>query len=207
MNKKALKAAEKKFLKAYPGGFAHPELVEVGKRHKVDQYSAFAKESFAKTKFDDPKQIVSDMAKLVGRSTMVSMFEKPKFRDAAKRITKSRAPAWSDALYDLLHGRQKAGFEALLEELQMQNLAKWTLGTVFQSYYRPNKEVFVKPTTAKLIIDKLELDLTYNSTPTWVFYRDFRKAIKEMRAEVNKNLAPNNPAFTGFLMMTLGDKI
>ena len=207
MDTKVLKAAEKRFLKKYPGGFAHPDLVLVGKKHKLEQHEAWAKENFAKKKFDDPKQIVADMTRLVSRASMVSMFEKPKFRDAVARLGKKDAQVWSDALYELLHGKQKGGFEALVEALDEVRLAKWTLATVFQSYYRPKKEVFVKPTTAKLIVDKLDLDLKYQSMPTWAFYRDFRKAVMAMRAKTNKSLAPNNPAYCGFLMMTLGDKI
>ena len=35
MNTKALKAAEKKFMKKYPEGFGHPSMVEFGKKHKM----------------------------------------------------------------------------------------------------------------------------------------------------------------------------
>ena len=37
MNINALKAAEKSFLNKYPGGFRHPDLVEIGKKHKMEQ--------------------------------------------------------------------------------------------------------------------------------------------------------------------------
>ena len=32
MNVKALKEAQKKFLKKYPGGFSHPQMLEIGKK-------------------------------------------------------------------------------------------------------------------------------------------------------------------------------
>ena len=63
-----------------------------------------------------------------------------------------------------------------------------------QSCFRPNKEVFVKQTTTKLVIEKFELDLTYHATPSWEFDRTYRKSILEIRSRANENLAPNNPA-------------
>ena len=205
MDRKALEQAEKAFLREYPGGFEHPELIALARKHKMDQHEAFARESFAKARFDDPPAVVADMITLVSRSGMVSMFEKPKFKTMASGLRKADAKGLSDALYELLHGAQKAGFEALVASLAKHKLAKWTLVSVFPAYYRPRKEVFVKPSTAKLIIEKLDLDLSYEATPSWPFYRDFRKAINSMRASVDPSVAPSNPAFCGFLMMQLRD--
>ncbi len=203
MNRAALKQAEKAFLKEYPGGFNHPDMVAIGKKHKMDKHGAFAKEHFAKKRFDDPATVVADMATLVSRSSLVSMFEKPKFKAMVAQLRTKEKDSLAASLYDLLHGKQKAGFEALVDELDRRSLAKWTLVTVVPAYLRPTKEVFVKPSTAKLIVDALDLDMTYQATPTWAFYRDFRKAINAMKSEVSQDLSPNNPAFCGFLMTSL----
>ena len=37
MNVKKLKQAEKAFFKQYPGGFTHPEMVALGKKHKMEK--------------------------------------------------------------------------------------------------------------------------------------------------------------------------
>ncbi len=206
MNTKALKDAEKKFLKTYPGGFTHPDMIAIGKKHKMEQLEAFAKESFAKKNFEDTNSIISEMAKLVSRSTMVSMFEKPKFRDMTKALRSKDKEVFAESLYELLHGKERLGFELLVSELQKRKQAKWTLATVVQAYYRPQKDLLIKPTTTKLIIDQLEFDLTYNSTPTWDFYCQYRKHINAIKTKVNKSLSPNNPAFCGFLMMALEEK-
>ena len=203
MNTNVLKAAEKEFLKEYPGGFRHASMVEIGKKHKMVQLETFAKEQFSKKSFGDTNEIIAAAAKLVSRSTMISMFEKPKFRDMVKGLPKRDKESLAKALYELLHGKEKQGFEQLVDELKKERLAKWPLATVIQSYYRPNKEVFVKPTTAKLVIEKVGLDLKYDATPSWDFYRQYRKSINEMKGKVSKSLAPNNPAFCGFLMMSL----
>ena len=203
MNLKALKAAEQRFLKKYPGGFGHPEMLALGKKHKLEQFEALARETFQKRAFDEPEAIVAGAAKLVSRSTLVSMFEKPKFKDMANGLNRTEQTAFAKALGELLHGKEKAGFEALVTELAKHQLAKWSIATILQTYYRPQKDVFIKPTTTKLVIDTLELDLTYQPGPTWDFYRKYRKAVKSMRAAVSKEVSPDNPGFLGFLSMSL----
>jgi hypothetical protein len=203
VNTSVLKDAARAFLEQYPGGFSHPEMVEIGKKHNVERSAALAKESFAKACFDDPDFIVQEASRLVGRSSMVSMFEKPRFRDMTRSLQVGDRELLSAALYQLLHGKERMGFERLVTLLQKNKLAKWPIATIVQSYYRPQRDVFVKPTTARLIIEKLGLGLEYSPTPTWAFYDAYRSAINDMKTKVSKSLSPNNPAFCGFLMMTL----
>ena len=203
MNYDVLHEAEASFFARYPGGFNNPEMIAIGKKHNVGKLETLARESFAKGNFSKPGFIVEEAAKLVSRSSMVSVFEKPKFRDYAKSLTPKEKDQFADALYELLHGKQEQGFNQLVELLKKHKLAKWTLVSVFPAYYNLQKEVFVKPTTAKLIVNKLGLDLEYKPTPTWAFYKGYRKAVNELKKEVDKSLAPSNPAFCGFLMMSL----
>lgn len=42
MNINKLKEAEKKFLENYPGGFSHPVIVDLVKRHKPGKMTALA---------------------------------------------------------------------------------------------------------------------------------------------------------------------
>jgi len=206
MNKEALLEAQRLFLSRYPGGFANPELVATGKKFKMDQHGGFAREQFAEDRFDTPRDIVEAMATLVSRSAMVSMFEKPKFKTAAAALSTMEIDEWAGSLRQLLHGDQKAGFEGLVAALTKHKLAKWTLVTVVPAYYDQQAEVFVKPSTAKLITTKLALDLSYSATPSWEFYQGYREAVLAMRKIAKDVKAPNNPSFTGFLMMTLEDR-
>ncbi len=205
MNLNILHKAEDSFFSKYPGGFYNPEMIAIGKKHKMEQMEKLAKESFAAERFNDPMTIVEDAIKLVTRSSMVSVFEKPRFRDYVKSLNREEKAALAHALHEQLHGKQEDGFNLFQGLLVREKLAKWTLMTVIPAYYRPQKEVFIKPTTAKLIIEKLGLNLKYNATPSWGFYKGYRKAINELKKEVDKSLSPNNPAFCGFLMMSLGD--
>ncbi|MFT5692431.1 MAG: hypothetical protein ACI92E_001765, partial [Oceanicoccus sp.] len=96
------------------------------------------------------------------------------------------------------------GFEAMVDLLKTAKLAKWSLVTIIPAYYAPNKEVFVKPTTAKNILNYFEItDPVYKPAPTWDFYKKYRTLINEAKTKVDKSLSPSNAAFSGFLMMTV----
>ena len=203
MNLKVLKAAEKKFLKEYPGGFNDEKMEKIRKKHKVDSVVSFAQEQFEKKNFAYPNRIVEDLAKLMTKASVVAVFEKMAFKNMLKAMTNKDKEELSYAVSELLHGMQKEGFELLVAFLKRKKMAKWTIITTILSYYSPKKEVFVKPTTTKLIIQKLDLDLEYKPTPTWEFYKKYRTYINKMKKEVDKSLSPNSPAFSGFLMMSL----
>ena len=204
MNLQKLKQAETEFLDRYPGGFKHPDMVAIGKKHKMDTTIEKAQESFAKRKFRNTNAVVDEMAKFVGRSSMVSMFEKPKFRDFVKSLNIVEKEALASGLSNQLHGNQQKGFEMVLSVLQSRKLAKWSLISILPVYYKPDDEVFVKPTTAKGVIAHFELEgLVYKPQPSWEFYIAYREQILKMKKKVKKSLAPNNAAFTGFLMMSM----
>jgi len=203
MNLQKLKTAEKKFLKAYPGGFKHPVMQALGEKHMMGRIVELAQESFARNNFTEAKAIAQSMVKIVTKSSMVSLFEKPRFRDEVSAMTTAQIRDLSDGLKALLHGNQQRGFETLVSILKPVKLAKWTLLTVVPNYYRPDDEVFIKPTTAKGVIEHFELrGLTYSAQPTWAFYAGYRDAILDMKSRVEASLAPSNAAFSGFLMMT-----
>ncbi|MBI5212029.1 MAG: hypothetical protein HY957_01480 [Nitrospirae bacterium] len=205
MNINKLKAAERAFLENYPGGFAHPVMLDLAKKHKSGKMTALARESFAKENFSDSVEIVENMVKVVSGSSMVSLFEKPKFRDFARSLTHTGKEKLSNGLYEFLHGDEESGFESLVDILQKGKLAKWPLVTACPAYFRPTLEVFIKPTTVKNVIRFFEIEeLEYKPTPTYLFYKKYRAIINKMKKEVDKSLSPDNAHFSGFLMMVMG---
>lgn len=202
LDKAKLTELEARFLSDYPGGFQDPKLEEIGKKHRMDKMVAMTKECFSKTACLNVRATAENMVKIVSRSSMVSMFEKPKFRDFVHKLNEIDRDFLVDALIEILHGSQRTGFEAMVDLLKTEKLAKWSLVTIIPAYYKPSKEVFVKPTTAKDIIRYFELtDLHYQPTPTWDFYRRYRKLLNDSKKLVDANLSPSNAAFSGFLMM------
>ena len=203
MNTMRLKEAEKKFLIENPDGFANEELQEIVKRHRMQDMIELVKKDFSKAAFEDVETLLKNAARFVGKSSLVSMFEKPKYKECLTSLSTKEKGRFADALYESLHGSYETGFDLQLEILGRRKLAKWTLITVLPNYYRPKRDLLIKPTTTKLIINKLELDLKYKPTPSWAFYKQYRKEINAMKKLVDSSLCPSNIAFCGFLMMQL----
>ena len=205
MNLDKLKRAEASFLQHYPGGFNDPEMIAIGKKHNVGRMTELSQELLDENSFSNVGSVLDSLIKIVGRSSMVSMFEKPKFRDYVNSLNTETRHTLAAGFQQFLHGDQEKGFNKVLEILVAGKLAKWSLMSICPLYYWPNDEVFVKPTTAKRVIEHLELDnLIYTPRPYWAFYTEFRAQILEMKQQVHPSLSPSNAAFTGFLMMSLG---
>ena len=199
-----LKAAEADFLRRFPAGFADPEMQAIGKKHAMGKMVTMAEELFSKKALKDIDASAENMIKMVSRSSMVSMFEKPKFRDFVRCLSAGDRTYLVKALAELLHGQQQSGFEALVDILQTEKLAKWSLISIIPAYYAPTEEVFVKPTTAKNVINFFAVpDLVYKPLPSWEFYTGYRDLINNSKGSVDPSLSPSNAAFSGFLMMAM----
>lgn len=204
LDQQKLKVLEGDFFMRFPGGFNDPEIIEITKKHRMDKMVEFTQASFKKRAFGNIHVTADNMIKVVSRSSMVSMFEKPKFRDFVNNLGENEKAFLVNALYQILHGKQQAGFEAMTDMLLTEKLAKWSLMTIIPAYFSPTKEVFVKPTTAKGILKHFAIDdPIYKPKPTWDFYEKYRHLINEGKGRANPDLAPSNAAFSGFLMMTV----
>jgi hypothetical protein len=204
VNKAKLKEAEERFFMRYPGGFSNPEMLKIAKKHKVEKMKELAQDSFTIEQFASAGKIVDSMYKIISQSSLISIFEKPKFRDVVKVMSDNEKEHLTHGLKEFLHGDQAFGFGLITGLLHEYKLAKWPLVTVYSIYYRPSVEVFIKPTTAKGIIEYFELaGLKYNSNPTFEFYQAYREQIMQMKQEVDVSLQVDNAAFCGFLMMSM----
>jgi hypothetical protein len=204
LNQARLQAAEREFLSRFPEGFNDPEIAKIGRKHRMTAMVELAQQSFSERACANIHLTAANMVKVVSRSSMVSVFEKPRFRDFVKTLDEHEKAFLVNALREILHGRQQAGFEAMVDILKTGKLAKWSLVTIIPAYYRPTREVFVKPTTAKGILRFFDIeDPVYRPTPSWDFYSKYRKLINDGKKTVDKSLSPSNAAFSGFLMMTV----
>lgn len=204
MNIQKLKEAEALFLGMYPQGFETPELAAMVKKHHLDKLTAFAREAFSPDMLEDTQEAAGNMVKLVTRSSLVSVFEKPKFRDAVNIMSADEKEALVLFLKQLLHGNQRAGFDGLASLLAMYRIDKWPVITAFRCYYHPDTDLALKPTTVKNVIAYFELEgLQYLVHPNYEFYDRYRAAIHEMRAAVSPLCGPTGAHFSGFLMMAM----
>lgn len=205
MNLEKLKQAEAIFLTHYPGGFDDPGLEHVRKRHNVGKVAEYARENLTAMTFAQPQKFADVLEKIIGRSSMVSRFEKPPFRAMLGSLTSQDKRRLADAFQTRLVGRKKReGFEAIVDFLARYKLARWSLVSAVPFYFAPTREAFVKPTTAKKIIAGLEVEgLHYHPRPDWAFYDGYRKLMLGIKKEIDPSLAGNNAGIAGFLMSTL----
>ncbi|MEN6326923.1 MAG: hypothetical protein ABFD18_12045 [Syntrophomonas sp.] len=204
MDRVKLKEAEEVFLMRYPGGFSNPSMLEIAKKHKVDTLNRLAQDSFAKKQFKEPLKIVDAMGKIISQSSLISVFEKPKFRDLIKGLNSDEKERLAHGLKEFLHGDQEFGFHMMNTLLGEYKLAKWTYLTLIPNYYRPDIEVYIKPNTVKGVIAYFGLEgVKYSPKPTFGFYKAYREQIKQMKQEVSAVMQVNNAAFCGFLMMSM----
>lgn len=170
----------------------------------MDKLAQFAHESFSPGALGSAQETAENMIKLVSRSSMVSVFEKPKFRDAVRAMTPDEKGDLMESLNDLLHGDEAKGFHQMLDILTKYSLAKWTLITVFRCYYYPETDLLFKPTTVKNVVKNFELSgLVYKPRPSCDFFVEYRRAIADIKTHVDSSLSPSNAAFSGFLMMAM----
>jgi len=127
MNLKKLKQAEEAFLKKYPGGFNNPEMVAIGKKHRMDKMIIMTQEGFSKVNFKASETIIENMIRIISRSSMVSVFEKPKFKDLVNSLMLQEREAFVSGLKERLYGKEQQGFEIMLDVLKSGKLAKWSL--------------------------------------------------------------------------------
>lgn len=204
MNLDRLYEAEAKFLQIYPDGFDDPQMQAIRKKHNVDQLVKFSKESFTRLNCQQPDLVADLLLKVISRSSMVSRFEKPPFKDFINTLGPDERKMLAIAVEDRLFGKKKAGFEQMLDLLMHHKVAKWTVLTALPFYFAPRREVFVKPNTAKGILKALEVDdVVYSPAPNWEFYRGYKKVLTQVKKEVSPTLSPSYAALSGFLMMSL----
>jgi len=193
------------FFARYSEGFMDPEMIKIGKKHNVDKVVDFAHESFSETQFGKSESILKSLTQIVSKSSMISMFDKPKFRDAVLTLAPKEREAMTDAVFELLHGNEQKGFEQVLDQLVTLKLGRWSLMSVLPFYFDPKKNWFIKPNTTKSILKYFEVDqqMVYKPRPSYAFYQEYSDFLTELRDESDPRLSPNNAAFTGFLMMTI----
>lgn len=205
MNFQKLKDAEAYFLELYPKGFEDVGLLPIIKKHNTAKIGEQAQEMFAKENFTQPELICENFAKIVSKSTLVSLFEKPKVRDMMKEMRMERRDMFCIGLYEMLYGDKKEGFEIVVEILSYYTLAKWSIVTLIPYYFYRDKEFFIKPTTTKDIITFFEIEgLVYKPRPSYEFYVAYTKVLENMKAKTSQKIShDDNAAFTGFLMMAM----
>ena len=204
MNIKKIKQLEARFLSRYHEGFKSDELKTIGKKHNLSKLVDYTHQVCSTENLKKGLSIFFDVTKVISKSSMVSVFEKMRFRDLVKEFDNTEKILFLEAIYNLIHLDEELGFNQLYDMLAPYKLAKWPIITCYRAYYNINYDVFVKPTTVKKILKFMEIeDIKYTPKVNYEFYAKYRDYINEMKNHVDESLRPNNPAFSGFFMMTI----
>lgn len=204
MNLQKLKEAEASFFTFYPNGFEDEALLPIIKRHNTAGIGKSVKELFALECFSRTEEICESFAKIVSKSSLISLFEKPKVRDMVKQMSMEQQDMLAIGFFELLHANKEKGFGILVDVLSTYKLAKWSIVTLIPYYYARDKSFFIKPTTTKDIIKFFEIGgITYKPRPTYEFYEKYTKILEEMKSQVSPLIGEDNAGFTGFLMMVM----
>ena len=205
MKNKKLQLLEDIFLEAYPQGFQTPEIQKIAKKHNLPKMHTLAKEYFAEDNLASVNETSEHIISLVSKSSMVSLFEKPKLRDAIRSMSADKLEILALGLQEQLHGNKQNGFEILIELLAEYKLAKWSLLTIIPNYLTPEVEFFIKPTTTKNVLKYFDVShISYSPKPSYEFYVEYSAFLNELKASVRKVKVGSNAGFTGFLMMAIG---
>ena len=204
MNKTLLRQLETKFYDRYPEGWESEELKPILKKHRVGKMEELAKQVLSLESLNRELESCDNIVKLIAKSSLVSVFEKVRFKNLMNEMEDLFKRDFVDSVRVMLHEDEEAGFTRLVGLLAPYQLAKWPIITVLLTYFEPQKNVFVKPTTVKQIISLLELEgLVYTSKVNYAFYEQYRTAFLAMTSLVNPELSVTNGHFSGFLMMTM----
>lgn len=204
MNLNKLLESESDFLLLHPEGFESESLTIIAKKHKFPQMVEFAHKTFMKSKLKNNNETIDNIMKFITRSSMISVFEKVKFKDVVKSMDNRERKNLVVGVKELLHGDEEIGFNIMVEVLTPYKLVKWTIITAFRCYYTPTTDLLVKPTTTKNIIFSYDLEgVAYKPKPSFEFYQNYRRIIIEMSKQCNETLSPSLAAFTGFLMFSM----
>lgn len=196
---------EHTFLSRFPNGFYNEEIKKSSKKHNIGKHVDYIHNVCSKENLRLGLSVYNDVIKVVLRSSMVSVFEKMRFRDLMREFDDMEKRLFLESVYQLLHGDEEEGFNDMVNLLLPFKLAKWPIITVWRAYYNIHEDVFVKPTTVKKILKYLEVDdFQYKPKVTYEFYKKYRVFLNSLKQYVeHPSLIISNPAFSGFFMISI----
>jgi len=185
------------FLRVFKGGFDSPEFEKRERGYKKtaadDLEDELGRDVFANLIRDGHYAEVCDMAKAILNTNLVFKFEKAKFRDGIKDITKHEP--FANALYSLLYesGEMEPRFSRFCDLLSEMGANKWPIATYFQFLESDGKWMFMKPSAMRKMADSLNISLNYKPEPNWLTYSKLQELADRVELELqNRRLKPRS---------------
>ncbi len=196
-----IKAARRKFLYFFRGGFYGDKYLGWERDYKWNAHLAWEKELNKKEyerllHLQDYEEIARRAVRIESRTNLLFSFEKMALRDALKM--KEGAQLFAKGLFQYVYGRgslQKRFEEwvmivAALPRKQTRVLT-WPLVTVFGFIANPKAHIFLKPVVTRTAAEVYGYDFIYRSKPNWETYQSLHDFAETVRKNI-KDLKPRD---------------
>ncbi|HEY1697597.1 MAG TPA: hypothetical protein VGG39_35795 [Polyangiaceae bacterium] len=185
----------RKFLRAFPGGFADETYVDWERGYKAAAHERWERELgrgpmeelLAGGKY---LEIAKRAVAIESRTNLLFSFEKMALRDAVRE--KAGARAFAEGLHAFLHrplGEDRANFErwaGVVAELprRQTRVFTWPVVTVFGFIAVPKKHIFLKPRVTAAAARAYGAEFTYASRPSWPTYESLLRLAHHVKRDV-----------------------
>jgi hypothetical protein len=170
----------RKFLRFFPDGFRDETYIDWERDYKWEAHERWERE-LSQSEFrslisaGNAAEVARRAVTIESRTNLLFSFEKMAIRDAVKSAEGARA--FSEGLYDFLHGRGsiETKFNRWIEVVadlprKQTRVLTWPVVTVFGFIAQPGQHVFLKPMVTKRAAVEYDFDFQYRSRPGWDTY-------------------------------------
>jgi hypothetical protein len=192
-----------KFLRFFPGGFRDETYIDWERGYKWETHErweeALGRDEFRRLlKRGEFAEVAARAVRVEQRSrhSMIFSFEKMALRDAVK--VPEGARAFSEGLYDLLHGPAPLDrrFDRWCETVaalprRQTRVLTWPLVTVFGFIAQPETHIFLKPNVSRIAAREYGFDFRYQSRPSWEIYANYLEFAETVRRD-QRDLRPRD---------------
>ncbi len=192
-----------KFLRFFPGGFRDETYIDWERGYKWETHErweeALARDEFRRLlKRGEFAEVAARAVRVEQRSrhSMIFSFEKMALRDAVK--VPEGARAFSEGLYDLLHGSAplERRFDRWCDTVaslprKQTRVLTWPLVTVFGFIAQPETHIFLKPNVSRIAAREYGFDFRYQSRPSWEVYANYLEFAETIRRD-QRDLKPRD---------------
>ena len=189
----------RKFLRAYPGGFADPDYLALERGYKWSAHRQWEAELGRDAlrgllRRGEFVEAAARAVRIESRTNLLFSFEKMAVRDAVRGAAGARA--FMRGLYELLHGAGdlERRFERWCDVVaglprRQTRVATWPVVTVFGFLAAPRTHVYLKPVVTRTAARAYGFDFEYASRPGWATYA----SLLELARTVRRDLADLRP--------------
>jgi hypothetical protein len=191
----------RRFLRFFPRGFRDQTYLEWERNYKEDAHARWEAE-LGRSRFADLLRarrfgdIAARAIRIESRTNLLFSFEKMALRDAVR--TTSGARAFTEGLYDFLHGRASlpARFDrwcAVVGSLprRQTRVLTWPVVTVFGFIAQPHRHMFLKPNVTRIAAAEYGVAFQYEPRPNSKTYGELLALAQRMRSDL-RDLGPRD---------------